>query len=37
MWVNTYHMMPLHTPFGGCKKSEIGRENHKEVSKDLFT
>ena len=31
MWVNTYHVMPLHTPFGGYKKSGIGRENHKMV------
>jgi len=31
MWVNTYHAMPLHTPFGGYKKSGIGRENHKMV------
>jgi len=29
MWVNTYGIMPLHTPFGGYKKSGIGRENHK--------
>jgi len=31
MWINTYHAMPLHTPFGGYKKSGIGRENHKMV------
>jgi aldehyde dehydrogenase (NAD+) len=31
MWINTYHTMPLHTPFGGYKKSGIGRENHKMV------
>ena len=31
MWVNNYAAMPLHTPFGGYKKSGIGRENHKMV------
>ncbi len=31
MWVNTYAINPLHTPFGGYKKSGIGRENHKMV------
>ncbi len=31
MWINNYHAMPLHTPFGGYKKSGIGRENHKMV------
>jgi aldehyde dehydrogenase (NAD+) len=31
MWINTYHLMPLHTPFGGYKRSGIGRENHKIV------
>jgi aldehyde dehydrogenase (NAD+) len=29
MWVNTYNMLPAHAPFGGYKKSGIGRENHK--------
>ena len=28
MWVNTYNMLPAHAPFGGYKKSGIGRENH---------
>jgi acyl-CoA reductase-like NAD-dependent aldehyde dehydrogenase len=31
MWVNTYSALPVHTPFGGYKKSGIGRENHKIV------
>lgn len=29
MWVNTYNQLPAHTPFGGYKKSGIGRETHK--------
>jgi len=28
MWVNTYNQLPAHAPFGGFKKSGIGRENH---------
>lgn len=31
MWINTYEVNPLHAPFGGYKKSGIGRENHKMV------
>ncbi len=31
MWINTYSINPLHAPFGGYKKSGIGRENHKMV------
>jgi aldehyde dehydrogenase (NAD+) len=31
IWVNTYSALPVHTPFGGYKKSGIGRENHKMV------
>jgi len=31
MWVNTYSINPLHAPFGGYKKSGIGRENHEMV------
>ena len=31
MWVNTYTVNPLHAPFGGFKKSGIGRENHRMV------
>jgi len=29
MWVNNYNNLPAHTPFGGYKKSGIGRETHK--------
>ncbi len=29
MWVNCYNALPAHTPFGGYKKSGIGRETHK--------
>lgn len=29
MWVNTYHDLPAHAPFGGYKKSGLGRETHK--------
>lgn len=29
VWVNCYHDYPAHAPFGGYKKSGIGRENHK--------
>lgn len=29
MWVNTYNQLPAHSPFGGYKKSGIGRETHK--------
>lgn len=29
MWVNCYNELPAHTPFGGYKKSGIGRETHK--------
>ncbi|MGB3588312.1 MAG: aldehyde dehydrogenase family protein [Tunicatimonas sp.] len=29
VWVNNYHTYPAHAPFGGYKKSGIGRENHK--------
>ena len=29
MWVNCYNMLMAHTPFGGYKKSGIGREIHK--------
>ena len=31
MWVNTYNQIPAGSPFGGYKKSGIGRETHKEV------
>lgn len=29
VWVNTYNQIPAHSPFGGYKKSGIGRETHK--------
>lgn len=28
VWVNDYNNLPAHTPFGGYKKSGIGRETH---------
>lgn len=31
MWVNQYNNLPAHTPFGGYKKSGIGRETHKMI------
>ncbi len=31
IWINTYNQLPEHTPFGGYKKSGIGRENHKMI------
>ena len=36
MWVNQYNNLPAHTPFGGYKKSGIGRETHK-VSLEHYT
>ena len=29
MWINNYNNLPAHTPFGGYKKSGIGRETHR--------
>ncbi len=29
VWVNNYNSVPVHAPFGGYKKSGIGRETHK--------
>ena len=29
MWVNNYNSLPAHSPFGGYKKSGVGRETHK--------
>ena len=31
MWVNTYNALPDGAPFGGYKKSGIGRETHKVI------
>lgn len=31
MWINTYNQLPAGTPFGGYKKSGIGRETHKMI------
>lgn len=31
MWVNNYNNLPAHAPFGGYKKSGIGRETHKMI------
>ncbi|MGI6033876.1 MAG: aldehyde dehydrogenase family protein [Coriobacteriales bacterium] len=31
MWVNTYNQLPEKAPFGGYKKSGIGRETHKSI------
>ena len=31
MWVNTYNQIPEGAPFGGYKKSGIGRENDKAI------
>jgi aldehyde dehydrogenase (NAD+) len=31
MWVNTYNSLPEQAPFGGYKKSGIGRETHKLI------
>ncbi|SFH10025.1 Acyl-CoA reductase [Desulfotomaculum arcticum] len=36
MWVNNYNNLPAHSPFGGYKKSGIGRETHK-VMLDHYT
>ena len=29
VWVNSYHLYPTHSAFGGYKQSGIGRENHR--------
>lgn len=36
MWINNYNNLPAHTPFGGYKKSGIGRETHR-VMLDHYT
>lgn len=35
MWVNNYNSLPAHAPFGGYKKSGIGRETHKMILEHL--
>ncbi|PTG81920.1 aldehyde dehydrogenase, partial [Staphylococcus chromogenes] len=34
MWINTYNQVPEGAPFGGYKKSGIGRETYKEAIKN---
>ncbi len=36
MWVNCYNRIPAHAPFGGYKKSGLGRETHK-MAIDAYT
>lgn len=36
VWVNTYNQIPAGSPFGGYKKSGIGRETHKSIL-DAYT
>ena len=36
MWINNYNNLPAHAPFGGYKKSGIGRETHKMML-DLYS
>ncbi len=31
MWVNCYNLLPAHAPFGGYKKSGVGRETHLQM------
>ncbi|WP_309566875.1 aldehyde dehydrogenase family protein [Methylobacillus flagellatus] len=31
IWINTFHEIPAHAPFGGYKKSGLGRETHKSM------
>lgn len=31
MWINSYNELPAGAPFGGYKKSGIGRETHKAI------
>jgi aldehyde dehydrogenase (NAD+) len=31
MWINQYNNLPAHTPFGGYKKSGVGRETYKSI------
>ena len=34
IWVNTYNQFPAGAPFGGYKKSGIGREVYKDAIKN---
>ena len=34
VWINTYNQVPAGAPFGGYKKSGIGRETYKEAIKN---
>ncbi|MDL5041613.1 aldehyde dehydrogenase family protein [Weizmannia coagulans] len=36
MWINTYNQLPAGAPFGGYKKSGIGRETYKSIL-DAYT
>ncbi len=31
MWINTYTVVPIKAPFGGCKKSGYGRESYRTI------
>lgn len=35
IWVNTYNQIPSGAPFGGYKKSGIGREVYKDAIKTI--
>ena len=35
VWINNYNSLPAHAPFGGYKKSGIGRETHKMILEHL--
>lgn len=37
MWVNTWGEVPLQSPFGGYKKSGVGRENHHKYTMDHYS
>lgn len=35
IWINTYNQIPAGAPFGGYKKSGIGREVYKDAIKTI--
>ena len=35
IWINTYNQFPAGAPFGGYKKSGIGREIYKDAIKTI--